>query len=496
MVVKATAFAAVVFTSVTFLFGCSVPGDIQPLNKMHTEPILAHSQHTIQNSSFQAEWPQQHWWLSFNDPQLNHLIQQSLEYSPTIQLARARLSRANALVVQADSLFDPTLSAQTYMRRSRLSRQEDYSMQGNRYSTSRGLGLDFSYSFDLWGGNRAAWEAAVDSEKAAEVDHQSARIMLSTDIVAEYVRLSNAYKLLELAKKDRSRSERIVEITQGLLEHGLTSEDRLYIAQSSLATAQQKVKKRLLMIHQIKNALAISVGQGTDIADTITPPELSLDPGIPLPEELPANLMSHRPDIIAALWRVEAASQNIKVAKSRFYPNFNLSAMAGVKSLLGDAVFTDVSRSWNVTPAISLPLFQRELKANLLERTSDYDEAVAQYNQILIGALGDIADHILTLQSIQAQLKDASQSLLLAEKSYHITEKRYQAGMGSQLEVLRSEQQLLLAESELIDLKNQREEVKISLVRSLGGGYQSSASSETKSVATTYMPVVNMSIVE
>ncbi|MEI8635005.1 TolC family protein [Vibrio sp. PP-XX7] len=134
-----------------------------------------------------------------------------------------------------------------------------------------------------------------------------------------------------------------------------------------------------------------------------------------------------------------------------------------------------------MTPAISLPLFRRELKANLLGKTSDYDEAVARYNQVLIEALGDISDHVLTLQSIQNQLKDAHQSLVLAEKSYHITEKRYQAGMGSQLEILTSEQQLLLAESELITLKNQQKEVKISLIRSLGGGYQSAMLSDTQS---------------
>ena len=193
-----------------------------------------------------------------------------------------------------------------------------------------------------------------------------------------------------------------------------------------------------------------------------------------LPADLPASLISHRPDITAARWRVEATSKQIDAAKTRFYPDFNLTAMAGFKSVLGDAVFADVSRSWNVTPAISLPIFTSDLKANLLSKTADYDAAVAQYNQTLITALNEVSDNVLALKSFEQQLIDAKESMELAEKSYQITEKRYQAGMGSQLEVLMAEQQLLQAESAFTALKNQQQESQIQLIKSLGGGFLAS----------------------
>ncbi|MEI8635003.1 TolC family protein [Vibrio sp. PP-XX7] len=169
--VKVTTFPTVtvvfLFACVGCLCSCSVPDNIRPQNKMLTQQLIEHSQHINQIPVFQADWPQELWWKNFNDSQLNQLVQQSLLHSPTLQLAQAKLTQANALVAQADSQFDPTLTAETYMRRSRLSRQEDYAMRGNQYSTSRGLGLDFSYNFDLWGGNRAAWEAASRREKSS-----------------------------------------------------------------------------------------------------------------------------------------------------------------------------------------------------------------------------------------------------------------------------------------------------------------------------------------
>jgi outer membrane protein TolC len=150
--------------------------------------------------------------------------------------------------------------------------------------------------------------------------------------------------------------------------------------------------------------------------------------------------------------------------------------MAGFKGMLGDAVFEDVSQSWNVAPAISLPIFKMGLKANLIEKTADYDAAIAHYNKTLITALSDVSDSILTLQSIEQQLVDAQQSMVLADKSYAITEQRYQAGMGSQLEVLIAELQLLQAESSFTLLKNQQQEAQVILIGALGGGFGLSAS--------------------
>ena len=65
---------------------------------------------------------------------------------------------------------------------------------------------------------------------------------------------------------------------------------------------------------------------------------------------LPAELLGRRPDLVAARWRVEAASKNIDAGKTRFYPNLNLSAAAGAESLLGDAMFGSASRFFNIAP--------------------------------------------------------------------------------------------------------------------------------------------------
>ena len=483
---KLTPLAAVI--SVAMLYGCAAPSDIKPTNQLNDKSVLEHSKSLASTDLSAATWPQSDWWTVLSDTQLNELIQRALKNSPTLQLANANLNKASAAVMAADAQFDPQLAANAGATRSRLSRSEDYSYQGNQYGTVYNLGLSGSYNVDLWGGERDAWEASVDAQRAAQVDHQAARISLSSGIASTYIQLANAYRLLDIAKQDQERTQGIVTITQRLLDNGLTSEDRLYTAQSNAATSQQTVKQRLLAIKQLKNALATMVGEGPDLADTIERPSALLNTALTLPTELPANLLAHRPDIVAAKWRVEAASKNIASAKTKFYPNLNLSAMAGFRAVLGDAMFEDVSRQWRVAPAISLPIFTRDLKANLIENTADYDAAVAQYNQTLVNALGDVADTVLALKSAEQQLNDAKESVRLATKSYHITEKRYQSGMGSQLEVLMAESQLLQAESALTTLQNQQQEKQVTLVNVLGGGFydaQANPSQQNDQATTT-----------
>ena len=459
------------YVSLCILYGCAPPASIKTHNTMTDKTLVNNAASLTSDARYSANWPAKSWWLSLGDEQLNQLIEQALKDSPDIQLANAALEKASALVMAADSKFDPQVSANASATRSRLSRSEDYTYQGSRYGTVYGLGLNMSYSFDLWGGNKAAWIASISSQKAAEVDHQAARIKLSSAIIRTYIQLANAYSLEDLARDDFERTQRIVAITQKLLDSGLTSEDRLYTAQSNEASSKQALKQRALAIKLLKNAIATLIGNGPDLASKIQRPQAKLAETLNLPNELPANLIAHRPDIVAARWRVEAASKNIDVAKTRFYPNVNLNASAGFKSVLGDSMFGEPSRAWSVGPAVSLPLFTKDLKANLINQSADYDSAVAHYNQTISNAFGDITDSVLTLKSVNKQIEDAQRSSELASKSYHITEKRYQSGMGSQLEVLQIENQLLQAESALTLLKNQQQEQQAALIEALGGGF-------------------------
>ena len=201
---------------------------------------------------------------------------------------------------------------------------------------------------------------------------------------------------------------------------------------------------------------------------------------VALPSSLPAELLGRRPDIVAARWRVEAASKNIVAGKTNFYPNLNLSAAAGAESLLGDAMFGSASRFFNIAPTISLPLFDGgRLRADLDARDADYDLAVAQYNKSLVRALGDVSDNIGQLRAMEGQIQARQRATDVVQQSFNTVTQRYGSGIGNYLDVLTIEQQLLQSQRQLADLNAERIDLSIQLMQALGGGFEGHGPDET-----------------
>ncbi|NMW25776.1 TolC family protein, partial [Rhodanobacter denitrificans] len=177
-----------------------------------------------------------------------------------------------------------------------------------------------------------------------------------------------------------------------------------------------------------------------------------------------------------ARWRVEAAGKDIKAAKTEFLPNISIGAMAGVISMGGGNPFSLPGRFYQFGPSLSLPIFDDgKLRANLSGRDAQYDLAVAQYNQTLVGALNQVADDLSALQSLQQQIDAQQRAQDAALQAWQLAEQRYKAGIGSYLEALSVRQQLLAAERGTAALEAQQVDLSVQLIQALGGGFQPQA---------------------
>lgn len=420
-----------------------------------------------------AAWPSETWWSSLGDQQLNALIDEALRDSPDLQVAAARAHQATAAADAADADRSAYIGADANVSRSRLAKVQDPLLEGDRYSTLRSAEVTFDYTFDLWGGERAAWEAALGQARAAEVDRQAARLTLAVDVARAYSDLGHAYIAADLAQEDLSRTRRMLELGRQRLAAGIDSQYQLQQTESLEASAQEQAINADKELRSARIALAILLGKGPDRASEIARPQVLKPAAVALPSQLPADLLGRRPDLIAARWRVEAASRNVEVSKTRFYPNLNLTAAAGTQSLLGDALFGSASRFFNIAPAVSLPLFDGgRLRAGLDASDADYELAVAQYNKALVGALGDVADAINRLEALGRQVDAKQHAADVARQSFDTATQRYGSGIGNYLDVLTIEQQLLGAQQQLAALNAQRIDVSIQLMQALGGGYQ------------------------
>jgi NodT family efflux transporter outer membrane factor (OMF) lipoprotein len=187
---------------------------------------------------------------------------------------------------------------------------------------------------------------------------------------------------------------------------------------------------------------------------------------------VPADLISRRPDIVAARWQVEAAMHDVKEAKAEFFPDVNLAAGFGFDAFGWGKFLTSSSRQIQFGPAIHLPIFDAgALRSQLKGRYADFDLDIANYNQTLINALSDVATQISSIRSLDHQQGDAQRALDASTKAYDLAVIRYKAGLSPQLQVLTADQNRLAAEQTVTNLKMRRRDLQIALIKALGGGF-------------------------
>lgn len=191
---------------------------------------------------------------------------------------------------------------------------------------------------------------------------------------------------------------------------------------------------------------------------------------------LPSDLLGRRADIAAARWRVEAATRDVDLATSQFYPNINLTAFAGFSSIGLNHLVTAGSQQWGVGPALHLPIFDAgRLRTNLSGKTADLDGAIESYNVAVIEAVHDVVDQLTSRQAIGRQQTEQQAAQSYAENAHAIAVQRYEAGLGNYLQVLTAEAAVLHQRRQRVDLIARAIDTQLLLIRAVGGGYRAEA---------------------
>ena len=424
-----------------------------------------------------AAWPDSDWWRQFHDPQLNQLIEEGLAGSPTLKVAEARTRAALAQAQVANSTRFPQVDGKADITRERFPKQSlvppPYAGTWDNISE---LSATLNWEVDLWGKNRAAYEAAVGQARASALDARAARLALSASIAHAYVQLERAYLQLDVAQATLAQREQIFKLTQDRNEAGVDSRLELRQAQSALPAAREQITQWQEAIGLTRNQLAALLGKGPDRGQAIQRPAASALATISIPTRVPSELLGRRPDILAQRWRVEAARHGIDNAKAQFYPDVNLTAFVGFQILGPGSLITAGNREIGVGPAVTLPIFDAgKRRGNLAARDSEYDVAVEQYNQVVADGLREVVDQLTSFRSVGEQQVQQREGLATAQDAYDLATLRYREGVGNYLQVLTTETQLLSQRSLDADLRARALDTSINLARALGGGFDNPA---------------------
>jgi NodT family efflux transporter outer membrane factor (OMF) lipoprotein len=431
----------------------------------------------------------QHWWRSFQDPRLDTLVTQALESHPSLKAAQTRIARAQA-VIEAQGANDKVQAlASLDATQQRFSAVGMYPppLAGGVYQTAN-VQLNASYEWDLFGKNRAALDAAIGATQAAMADAQQARLLLSTQVTRTYLAMLRLQAQRALQQQYLAQRMQANAIGKARKDAGLDSDYEFLSVTTSMAEIRQQLEAQNEQIAVARTALAALCGKASLDLEIPDDAMAALRPST-VQDSVPLDLLGRRPDIVAARWRVEAASADMAYAKTLFYPNINLTAFVGLNSVGWSNITRAGSEQWGLGPAFRLPVFETgRLRANLHGKSADLDSAVESYNTLVLEAVRDVSEQLSSLQGIAKQQREQQLAQANAQALLQIAQQRFAAGLVTRSAVINAQSALVPHQRQAIELQARALDAQAQLLRALGGGYGSTTAVGTASAASNTTP--------
>jgi multidrug efflux system outer membrane protein len=481
---RKTLFPALPLAATVLLAGCAVGPDYKrpeatTIPAAYTGATNSGATDGWKVAQPQGQLPKGNWWEIFGDPELNDLEIQAAAANQQLKIAVARFAEARAQMDVTRSGLFPNVAL------SGSATRQQTSLNAPSVTTGQAIGhtstynnftvpLDLSYEVDFWGRVRRSVESARAQAQASADDLETIRLMIQAEVAVDYFTLRALDSERAVLLSSVQVFSKSFDLTMNRRTGGVATDLEVAQAETILKTTQAQLPAVALQRAQFEHALALLVGQN---ASNFQIPERAFSAAPPLiPPGLPSELLERRPDISAAERRMAAANASIGVAKAAFFPTIQLNGLAGLESINAGTLFNGSSRLWAVGPSVTLPIFEGgKLRAGLRLAKASYDEMVASYRESVLTAFSEVEDNLAAQNLLASQYDAESGALLAARKQLEVANNRYRDGLITYLEVATAESTALNVEFSTVQLRGQQLIATVTLVKSLGGGWQDAA---------------------
>ena len=434
------------------------------------------------------------WWKAFDDPVLNQLIAAVLASNFDLAEAVARVDQARAREGLARSpafpLLQPSVGVTDFdiPTNAGIGAQLDELGLGSGEDspfgivlpdrlglTTYNLGLEFAYELDFWGRNRNDALAAGAELMASESDYLSARMGVLAETVRTYLEIVNLRRQERLAGEIAGILLQRESLAESRYDRGLTDLRDLHTARQSLRQAQAELPLIETLLADAEGRLRILAGgYRADLADMLSGspnPSILLEP---VPTGIPADLMAQRPDVLAAMRRMEAARYAVGARHADLFPRLSLQGSIGLQSTDAGQWFDSEQWFRNLSMNLLGPIFQGpRLRSNIALAEARLEEATIAFGRSVVTAVNEVESALAGLEA-----NGRRHSLLVslaheAEAETELQEQRYLSGVGDYETFLTAAQTQMGAESSLAAAGRDLGYARLALHRALGGAWTS-----------------------
>jgi multidrug efflux system outer membrane protein len=410
------------------------------------------------------------WEDFFTDAQLRERIALAIAHNRDLRIAVGRVEEARGSYrsVRADQL--PELGVGGNYTRSKSVFQagpgDPVSFTADRFD----VGIPAtSFEIDFWGRQRnltAAQRAAFLSSVASE---RAFRLSLIRDVASAYLDERSLVERIALAERTVTSRREELRIADRRLKAGVTSALDYRQTETLLTQAETELAALRLSLAQARNFTAVLIGSPLPAAPAA--PLTIAEQGVvrDIAAGLPSDLMTNRPDIIAAEEDLRAARANVGAARAAFFPTISLTGSIGYASNELNSLFDN--QTWSFSPQIGIPIFdwgRREADLDVAKARTNI--AVATYEKTVQTAFREVADALAGRRYLAEQSEAQARAVTAARNVARLARLRYDNGVAQYIEVLDAERNLFTAEQAMTQLRATEIANIVSLYVALGGG--------------------------
>jgi multidrug efflux system outer membrane protein len=464
-------------SAVTVLIAMAVGGCAVGPNYQRPAVAVPNSYKEAELGTWKESRPQDqiakgNWWTVFGDATLNAIEQQATANNQDLKAAVARVTQARATARVAKAEFFPNLELDPSALRARTSPNNANPFPRNTFNDFR-VPLDFSYELDIWGRVRRSFEAANDEAEAGVAGYETVLLTLTAEVAQNYFALRAIDAERAILRSTIGLRKQALNLVKARYQGGADSQLDLSRAETELATTEAEYIGLSKNRASLEHALAVLIGKNASEFSLGEKPLETLPPQIPA--GLPSELLERRPDVAESERLLASQNARIGIAKAAFFPVVRLTGAAGLESGDITSLFNWQSRAWSLGPSISLPIFEGGRNAANLKRAKGaYEEAVAHYRQRVLVAFQEVEDGLSGLRMLAEQDTAQARSVEASSRTAEISQKRYQAGLVSYLEVVDSDRTKLQTQRAAVQILGQRLITSVQLVKALGRGWAGS----------------------
>jgi outer membrane protein len=373
---------------------------------------------------------------------LDEAIALALRQQPTIRSAQQARAAAEARIPQATSAYFPRLDWLSSVTRSQV-----FSSQLNRPVTGTSLTTQIQASQLVYDFGKTA--AVVDEARAglrvASGELERVREIVVQNVRQAYFGVIQAQRLVAVADASLARAELNLRSAQGFYDVGTRPKSDVTRAEVDVANARVDVIRARNNVRLAQTTLANAVGLEAavpiEVEDILTYEPTPLDPA-----QLLAEALVNRPELAQAQARLDAARAQLAGARAGVWPDVRITGTYG-----GTGDDPELHEVWSIGTSVSWNLFQGFFTQNRIRESEALVEAArANADALELQVRLEVEQAYISVLEAAERVAATGKAIESARENLRLAQGRYDAGVGTILELTDAQFALTRAEADQV----------------------------------------------